>query len=402
MARVAATLASLITLGLLAAVPDGAWAQTAAGSASDSPPAKASKKKAAAKSSGPASGPAADPGEAGDGAKSEAAKKAARDPAALQKALEAAQKSLDAGKADVALNQVNGLISGGGLDTRSMARALALRGHAYKKQNKPAQAIADLQSALWLKDGLSEAERASAMQARAEAYREAGLGDAPPITGVKANTSGGNGQQSRSIATATVAPRPSQEPTNGVSNFFSNLFGGQKAAPEAAPAPPPAVLSPAVSSWSEAATTVKPATPKADKKAAAVEKPKKESPTKVAAVAPTAAAPPSPPSPTAAVPAAAVPASTGVVVTTGQPAAAIRIQLVAVRTVEEAQAISVRVNREFGERIGPREYEVEQVTFGGMGTFYRVRIGPFAEVAEPKQLCDSIRAKGLDCMLLTK
>ena len=129
----------------------------------------------------------------------------------MQKTLDSAQKSLDAGKADVALNQVNALISGGGLETRSMARALAVRGYAYKKQSKPAQAIADLQSALWLKDGLTETERASALQARSEAYREAGLGDAPPISGVKANTSSGSGQQSRPIATATVAPRPSSE-----------------------------------------------------------------------------------------------------------------------------------------------------------------------------------------------
>lgn len=393
LARVAATLAFILALGLLSAVPDGAWAQAPSQATSqapsDAPPAKASKKKSAAKTAEPGSGA----GEAGD-----AAKKAARDPAAVQKALDAAQKSLDAGKADIAFSQANALISAGGLESRFMARALALRGHAYKKQGKPAQAIADLQSALWLKGGLTETERTSALQARAEAYREAGLGDAPPISGVSANTPAGNGQQSRPIATATVAPRPSPEPANGVSNFFSNLFGGgQKAAPDAASAPPQAAVNPAVSSWSEAATSVKPAPPKPAIKTASVAKPKTEGPVKVAAAAPAAVAPAA--SPVAAIPAAA-PAS--VVVTTGQPAAAIRIQLVAVRTVEEAQAISQRISRDFGDRIGARDFEVEQVNFGGMGTFYRVRIGPFAEAAEAQGVCGSIRAKGTDCMLLTQ
>ncbi len=395
MARVEATLALFLSLGLLTAVPEAAWAQSTAPAGQATPdqqPAKASKKKSAA------SKPGAQGADAGQG--SDAAKRATPDPAAVQKVLDSAQKSLDAGKADVALNQVNALISGGGLETRSMARALAVRGYAYKKQSKPAQAIADLQSALWLKDGLTETERASALQARSEAYREAGLGDAPPISGGKANTSSGSGQQSRPIATATVAPRPSSEPTSGVSNFFSNLFGGPKAVPEPvrAAVPGPAAVDPAVSSWSDAATSVKPAAQKTAAKTAAVEKPKKETPTKVAAAAPVAA--------TAAVaaapPTAAVPASAGVVTSTGQPVAAIRIQLVAVRTVEEAQQISMRVNREFGDRIGGRDYEIEQVNFGGMGTFYRVRIGTFAEAAEPKELCASIRAKGLDCMLLMK
>lgn len=67
----------------------------------------------------------------------------------------------------------------GGLDQKRMARALAIRGQAYRRDKKPAQAISDLQSALWLKGGLSESERAAALAARAEAYRDAGLPEPP-------------------------------------------------------------------------------------------------------------------------------------------------------------------------------------------------------------------------------
>ena len=308
MARVGTTLALFIFAGSLACMATAARAQ----SVPDQPAAKAAKKKAAANKS-------AEPDEP-SGAPAEAGKKAARDPAAVQKALEAAKKSLDAGKADVAYNQANALITGGGLDLKSMARALALRGHAYKKQGKPAQAIADLQSALWLKGGLNEPDRSVAMQARSEAYREAGLGEAPAISGESAGTS-------RPIATATVAPRPAAK-SSGTGNFFSNLFGGpQKAEAQPVATPPAAAaVNPAVSSWSEP-TTSKAAEPKPAAKPVAATKPKTESPTKVAAAVPSAL--PSPPNPASVASVASAPAKE-IVVTTGQPAAQYRMQLVAV------------------------------------------------------------------------
>ena len=104
-----------------------------------------------------------------------AAKRA--DPAEAKSALDGVAKALDAGKTEQAVQQINGLLSGSRLQGPSMARALYLRGAAYQKQGKPAQAIADLTSALWLKGGLSEADRAAATALRTEAYRQAGLND---------------------------------------------------------------------------------------------------------------------------------------------------------------------------------------------------------------------------------
>ena len=374
MARVGTTLALLIFAGTMACMATMVRAQ----SIPDQPPAKAAKKKAAANKSAEAGEQQGESGEAG--------KKAARDPAAVQKVLEAARKSLDAGKADVAYNQVNALITAGGLDVKSMARALALRGHVYKKQGKPAQAIADLQSALWLKGGLNEADRSAALQARAEAYREAGLGEAPEIAGESSGPS-------RPIATATVAPRPATT-SSSTGNFFSNLFGGASKAEAQPVATPPAAaaVNPAVSSWSET-TTSKAAALKPTAKPVVAAKPKSDTPTKVAVAVPSA--PPAPPSPAAV---ASAPARE-IVVTTGQSAANYRIQLVAVRSIEEAEAVATRVRKEFGEKIGPRDYEVDETIFGAMGKFYRVRIGPFADAAEPTSLCAAIRAQGMDCML---
>lgn len=313
----------------------------------------------------------------------EAAKKAAA--ADVQKALDAAQKSLDTGKFDVAGTQVNAMISKGGLDARSMARALAIRGHVHKKQGKPAQAIADLQSALWLKGGLSDAERANATLARAEAYREAGLGEAPSING------GGKGKavadskasapapaQSRPIATAAVAARPPEPAppaqsaaSGGTGNFFSNLFGqSPKPSPQPATAPAAAPVNAAVSSWSE------PTTSAVAKKVQPAAQPKVKD-AQVAAAGPAAAE------------GAAAAKSTS----------KIALQLGAVRSRDEAQAIAQRVKKEHGDAIGQRKYDITEAAFGAT-TFYRVRIGPFTDQVESQAICASIRSKGVDCMMV--
>ena len=339
---------------------------------------------------------------------------AARDPGAIQQALETAQKSLDGGKAEQAATQATTLISDGGLNSRSMAKALSIRGQAYKKQNKPAQAIADLQSALWLRGGLNETERAVAMQARAEAYREAGLGEAPVIGGGKAASdqnrpAGGPTPApagSASLATAAVAPRPASGSTatpaqapsgsgNGVGQFFSNMFGGgakSQPAPVAAPVAAPA--DPAISSWSSATTSAIPDAKPAAKAATGA----KTAATKTASAAGTAGPASSNPSgnPTGN-PAGTAQAPNGAGAGVGK----FRLQLAAVRSREEAQSTAERVKKDYAGQIGDQPYEINEAVFGNMGTFYRVRFGPYAEAAAPQAVCSALRGKGTDCMIIS-
>src|SRR5581483_10589957 len=103
--------------------------------------------KAAAKKAPPenAEGESGDP----DAAKKPAKKK--QDPAEAQRAIEAAAKLLEIGKADQAAQSLTAVVVGGNLPPAIRARALLYRGIAYRQQKKPAQAIADLTSALWLK-----------------------------------------------------------------------------------------------------------------------------------------------------------------------------------------------------------------------------------------------------------
>ena len=97
--------------------------------------------------------------------------------AAAHASYDAGVKSYQAGRYEPAVESLSAALRGGGLSSTDMAHALFYRGVSYKKQSKPGLAISDLTSSLWLKNGLTDTERANATAERADAYRLAGLGD---------------------------------------------------------------------------------------------------------------------------------------------------------------------------------------------------------------------------------
>ncbi len=299
-------------------------------------------------------------------------------PADAQKALDAATKSLEAGKAEQAIQQINTLLAGPKLDVRTMARAMVIRGSAWRKQGKPAQAIADLTSALWLKGGLSEADRTAALATRTEAYREAGLADAGPAPDPKGSankraestTVASSSQRQEAQPAPSVEPRPSPAATTQKSSggFFTNLFGGgaasgpatETAEREKRKASPQSAIG---SSWSSA-TDVTPVPPKTGTKAA--------------------------------------PVAAGSVTTSSTASTAggrYRVQVASVRSRSEAQALASRVKAQHAAILGSRQLEIDETVIGNMGTFYRVRIGPYANAEEPSPLCAKLRGSGLDCLI---
>lgn len=106
-----------------------------------------------------------------------------KDAAANQRAYSAGTRAFESGDMATAERQLTAALSGGGLPNSQMARALYLRGSALRRLGKPARAISDLTTAVWLKGGLSDADKAKATEERQLAYREAGLGDTPPPVG---------------------------------------------------------------------------------------------------------------------------------------------------------------------------------------------------------------------------
>lgn len=436
------------------------------------------------------SAPAKTPSAAAANAEDAAAKKKNAAAAAL-KSYDAGARAYESGKLDTAIQSLSAALSSGGLQSQQMAKALYYRGAAYRKQGKPAQAISDLTTAVWLKNGLSDTDRALAIDQRQGAYREAGLGDsAPPVSTQRA--------EAPAAAAAAPAPVPAApalgSPAVNVSNpgqssggLFSWFNFGGSPQPAAAPAPvaaAPAVQPPqaAVSSWS---TTESAAAP-------------------VAVPAPVAAAPAAPsfgfapqtsnqpsPAPAAPVqtalnavpaeaPAASQPAASGSngpstlaeagkavtgffgnlfsgnaagaqatqtssspvltsstgssspatnaavewgqatsVVTPGSalkpvagapgpvaaaaaPAGKYKLQVAAVRSRDEAGQLATRLMQQHAGRLGSRQPEIDEAVIGNMGTFYRVRVGPFASADEPGQLCTTLRPQGFDCLVVSQ
>ena len=326
----------------LAAIPGFAGAQ------SQNP---AAAKSAVKSGAAPAGGDAA--------SRTAAAKKT--DPATTQSTIEAAAKLLESGKTDQAVAALTGVIAGGNLPPVVMARALYLRGAAYRKQSKPALAISDLTSALWLKGGLADADRKDALQQRAAAYSEAGLTD----QGQNAAASAGGAAL---VPVDGTAREPKQRPQAAAAEsntgtaaksggFFGGLFGGSTSAP----APAPAKDDQSTGAWSNAVTASKPA----------------QAPAAVAAPAIVAAA--------------TAPSRARM---EGQ----YRSRVALVRTKAEAEAVVVKLKTQYAAVLANHVPEIGEATFGNMGSFFQVRVGPFESAAEAQAICCRLKGSGLDCV----
>ena len=289
-----------------------------------------------------------------------------QDPVEAQRTIEAALKLLEVGKPDQATQALTTVLNGGNLPPAIMAKALLYRGIAYRQQKKPAQAIADLTSALWLKGGLGEADRGDALKQRSSAYQEAGLAQgSDPIAPAVPNA--GRATRTASASENLTSPDPSassNQSSGGWYNPFAGWFGGSSSP---SPSPP--------------STT------------ASIE-----------------AAPPSPgTAPATATKSSGWARSTEVhgnperaatSVALAKPEGKFRIQVGMVRTQAEAQSLATRVKREHAAVLATREPEIDETTVGNMGSFYRVRIGPFASAQEGQAACAKLRGPGIDCLVV--
>ena len=90
--------------------------------------------------------------------------------------LVAGANSLSTGKHRIATRQLTQAMRAGNLSTAQIAKALYLRGVAQRNSDRPAHAVSDLTSALWLQ-GLTKRDRAQAHLNRALAYEAVGMKD---------------------------------------------------------------------------------------------------------------------------------------------------------------------------------------------------------------------------------
>lgn len=331
-------------------------------------------------------------------------------PATVQ-AYEAGIKAYQEGKTDLAIRALGKALQGGGLESPKIAQALYYRGMSYRKKGQPGLAIADLTSAIWLKDGLNYADQQEAMSARVAAYREAGISDVPQLPSADVALASSGAQQSAGWQTAmdnsptaasttmgTIdpqfpqhpsAPAPQQQSSSssggGISGFFNSvtngvtsLFGGgSSSTPNADDG---AVTTASLSSANNTASTSEASWSGNTEVATASPSHNHVSNGFVTEVA------------------TASPEQT----TSVAPSGKYRLQIAAVRSRVEADNVAHRVITEYGGDLGPRAPVVDEAVIGSMGTFYRVRVGPYANADEPQKLCGKLQASGFDCLVVTQ
>lgn len=476
------------------------------------------------------------------------AEAAQKDTAAIQRAYAAGAKAFEGGDMAGAEQQLSVALQGGGLPNAQMARALYLRGSAYRRLGRPAQAISDLTTAIWLKGGLSETDKAKATEERQLAYREAGLGETPPTIGAAPLDQSpkapgapppaagaqvvqvtqqsfwngfslpsltGSSQPAQPAAAAPPAAAPEQQQSSSFWSFLPSFGGSQAPAAETAAAEASVPAAGFTTSVASAEAAAPPAAGFAPQPEAAPQAQTSSWTTQTAdaaAAAPQPAAAPSyAPAPepaglhpmgAAPAPAASAPASEGASwsnplagsgtavsnffgnvfgggtpaapqaeaspVTTGSTAATpgwapdttvvtaqtssmvqrgpdsppadptaqptelpwtaaagtpaaepraakpakvaaaaagggkYKLQVAAVRSRAEAEKLAATLNGYPPVRDGLVRPEIDEAVIGSMGTFYRVRLGPYADAREPDQLCKTLRPQGFDCLVVTQ
>jgi len=280
-----------------------------------------------------------------------------QDPVEAQRAIEAATKLLNAGRVEQAVQALSATLSGGNLPPAVMAKAFYVRGMAYRQQKKPAHALSDLTTALYLRGGLGEGDRADAIALRAAAYADAGLTE-------------------RGGAVVTAAPEgpPPASAKKAGGGWLNNIFGSPDP-----PAPPPSRQKVAAA----IDRTEAPAVPKALKAPGGWGGNTQVQVDREALAKPETVQPPRAEAP---------------------PAAAegkYQVQLAAVRTEAEAMALAAKAQREHAAALAASVPQIHKAVLGNMGLFYRARFGPFATEQESQAVCARLRGSGLDCMPLS-
>lgn len=368
-------------------------------------------------------------------------------------------KALDDGNYKVASRQLTRAMRAGDLSTGQVAKALYLRGVAQRNADKPAQAISDLSSAIWLQ-GLTKAELAQAHMNRALAYEAVGIGErarddraraksVDPNVKVAAVASGPRDPSVPSFQTEVkreeafqsvpafrtevsrddrpAAPRQTpafrtevrtaKKESKPLPAFRTSIIPDEeRPEPAGQPAPRPAQSKPAASQWSTSIASNS-ASEKTDEaknregdsgfftslwdKARGRDGEEEKS-----------VLPPSAPAPAA--PATQWTQTTKVANAKPEPALSAasrittasdgryRVQLAALRSEDEARSTWQRLSSRHKSLLAGREPLIEKTNLGGLGVFYRIQIGPFAGKKESTQFCNALKRGGVDCFLVVR
>jgi len=194
-----------------------------------------------------------------------------------------------------------------------------------------------------------------------------------------------NASQQAAVAATTAKPaapaKPAQEaaskPVTATAKPAASTVTTNKTVTEAAATSTPAATDTKAATTNAAATTAKPATTETPAKT--VEKPA-DKPAQVASAEPAAPA-----------------AADSKAKPTG-----VRIQLVSMPSEAAAWDAWKQISGKYSAQLTGLTAMVESADLGTKGTFYRVQTGPFATVAAAQERCTTMKAAGLDCLVVGK
>jgi len=365
--------------------------------------------------------------------------------------LKSGAASLEAGKYDSAVRQLSATVNHENASPEQAAKALYLRGIAYRKLGEPGRAIADLGAALWL--GLPASDKVRALVNKGLAYKAAGLssqGDAELDRARSASSSstvqkliaedGGAVVASTSSATETSSSQSSNSGESVWNRIVPSFGGATTSAPPPPAEPEPAAPAPSSTRTAAAAPTAGWSASVTDETAEATSGNRvsrwfgsiagDSAPTPTPAPAPEAPAPQATPKPAAAPPSAAswaantettkvvsegADSGSGTAVgrwfsrttSTGESAPATaatgggyQVQLANSRSKAEAEALWKQVARS-NQRLASASPQIEKVDIGSFGTFYSLKVGPFASEQEGSKVCNALKRAGTDCLVVS-
>jgi len=183
--------------------------------------------------------------------------------------------------------------------------------------------------------------------------------------------------------------------------------------PAATTAKPAAANTTTSKTVTEAAATTKPATTMTNAAATTAKPATTETPATTTTAAATTAKPAATKPATAETPAKTVekPADKPAQVASAEPAATadpkakptgVRIQLVSMPSEAAAWDAWKQISGKYSAQLTGLTAMVESADLGTKGTFYRVQTGPFATVAAAQERCTTMKAAGLDCLVVGK
>jgi cell division protein FtsN len=67
--------------------------------------------------------------------------------------------------------------------------------------------------------------------------------------------------------------------------------------------------------------------------------------------------------------------------------------------MDQAQSSFAGMKRQFPSFLGPLSADIQEADLGAKGTYFRVRVGPYATRGEAIKVCEGLKAAGGSCIV---